>query len=92
MITATADEGMVDIHDRKPLVLTPDLAREWKAPTTTAERAEEIARDGCRPAADFKWHAVCKLVGNVRNQGPEPIEPVPLPIFRIIARAGPVPS
>ncbi|WP_256815735.1 MULTISPECIES: SOS response-associated peptidase family protein [Pseudomonas] len=79
IITAAADEGMVDIHDRKPLVLTPDLAREWMAPTTTAERAEEIARDGCRPAADFKWHAVSKLVGNVRNQGPELIEPVPLP-------------
>lgn len=80
IITAAADEGMVDIHDRKPLVLTPELAREWIDPSTTAERAEEIARDGCRPAADFKWHAVSKLVGNVRNQGPELIEPVPLPL------------
>ena len=80
IITAAADEGMVDIHDRKPLVLNPDLAREWMAPTTTAERAEEIARDGCRPAADFKWHAVSKLVGNVRNQGPELIEPIPMPL------------
>ena len=32
IITAAADEGMVDIHDRKPLVLNPDLAREWMAP------------------------------------------------------------
>ncbi|MEF0146159.1 SOS response-associated peptidase family protein [Pseudomonas guariconensis] len=80
IITAAADEGMVDIHDRKPLVLTPELAREWIDPSTTAERAEEIARDGCRPAADFKWHAVSKLVGNVRNQGPELIEPIPLPL------------
>lgn len=59
---------------------SPRSCREWLAPTTTAERAEEIARDGCRPAADFKWHAVSKLVGNVRNQGPELIEPVPLPL------------
>lgn len=80
IITAAADEGMVDIHDRKPLVLTPELAREWIDPSTPAERAEEIARDGCRPATDFKWHAVSKLVGNVRNQGPELIEPVPLPL------------
>lgn len=80
IITAAADEGLVDIHDRKPLVLTPELAREWIDPSTTAERAEEIARGGCRPAADFKWHAVSKLVGNVRNQGPELIEPVPLPL------------
>ena len=76
IITAAADQGMVDIHDRKPLVLAPELAREWIDPATTAERAEEIARNGCRPAADFKWHAVSKLVGNVRNQGGELILPV----------------
>ncbi|MNO95700.1 putative SOS response-associated peptidase YedK [compost metagenome] len=76
IITAAADEGMVDIHDRKPLVLAPDLAREWIDPTTTAERAEEIAQQGCRPAGDFKWHPVSKLVGNVRNQGAELIDPV----------------
>lgn len=76
IITAAADQGMVDIHDRKPLVLRPELAREWIDPTTTAARAEEIAQLGCRPAGDFKWHPVSKLVGNVRNQGAELIEPV----------------
>ncbi|OAS27860.1 hypothetical protein AYO08_00185 [Pseudomonas putida] len=76
IITAAADQGMVDIHDRKPLVLNPELAKEWIDPTTTAERAEEIAQQGCRPATDFKWHPVSKLVGNVRNQRPELIEPV----------------
>ncbi len=79
IITAAADQGMVDIHDRKPLVLTPELAKEWVDPSTTAARAEEIARDGCRPASDFKWHPVSKLVGNVRHQGPELIEPIPWP-------------
>ncbi|WP_054895556.1 SOS response-associated peptidase family protein [Pseudomonas sp. NBRC 111143] len=78
IITADADEGLLDVHDRKPLVLTPDGAREWIDLNTTAERAEEIVRQGCRPAADFKWHPVSKLVGNVRNQGAELIEPVPL--------------
>ena len=76
IITAAADQGMVDIHDRKPLVIKPELAREWIEPFTTAERAEEIVQEGCRPASDFKWHPVGKLVGNVRNQGPELIEPV----------------
>lgn len=32
IITAAADQGLIDIHDRKPLVLTPELAREWLAP------------------------------------------------------------
>ncbi|MEJ5861660.1 SOS response-associated peptidase family protein [Pseudomonas farsensis] len=75
IITAAADEGLVDIHDRKPLVLTPDLAREWIDPATTPERAEEIAQKGCRPATDFKWYPVSKAVGNVRTQGPNLISP-----------------
>lgn len=32
IITAASDTGMVDIHDRRPLVLTPKLAREWIEP------------------------------------------------------------
>lgn len=75
VITAAADQGLVDIHDRKPLVLTPQVAREWLDPATEVERAAEIVRSGCRPASDFKWFPVSKQVGNVRNQGPELIAP-----------------
>ncbi|HGM6776191.1 TPA: SOS response-associated peptidase family protein [Pseudomonas aeruginosa] len=60
IITAAADQGLVDIHDRKPLVLTPEVACEWISPDTSIERAEEIVRTGCRAAGDFKWHAVRK--------------------------------
>lgn len=74
IITAAADQGLVDIHDRKPLVLAPAAAREWLNPETSIERAAELVQDGCRPAADFKWYPVSKLVGNVRNQGPELIK------------------
>ncbi|HEN8798184.1 hypothetical protein HP546_01330 [Pseudomonas sp. CM25] len=76
IVTAAADQGLVDIHDRKPLVLTPDTAREWLDPTTSAERAAEIVREGCRPAASFHWYPVGKAVGNVRNQGAELIMPL----------------
>ncbi|EKT4524943.1 SOS response-associated peptidase family protein [Pseudomonas putida] len=76
IVTATADQGMIDIHDRKPLVLKPEQAREWIDPATTNERAEEIARDCGRPASDFKWYPVSPLVGNVRNQGQHLIQPI----------------
>ena len=76
IVTAAADEGLVDIHDRKPLVLTPELAREWIDPGTTTERAAEIVQTGCRPSTDFRWFPVRKEVGNVRNQGAELIQPV----------------
>ncbi len=78
IITAAADEGLVDIHDRKPLVLTPDLAREWLDPDTSTSQAAEIIQSGCRPATEFKWYPVKREVGNPRNQGPELIERLPL--------------
>ena len=70
IITAAADQGLIDIHDRKPLVLTADEAREWLEPSTSAARAAQIVERGCRPAKDFRWFPVSKEVGNVRNQGP----------------------
>lgn len=76
IITAAADQGLIDIHDRKPLVLTPELAREWLAPATSPERAAAIVKDECRPSQDFRWFPISKAVGNVRNQGPALIKPV----------------
>lgn len=76
IITAAADQGLIDIHDRKPLVLTPDLAREWIDPTTSLERAAAIMEQGCTPAAEFRWHQVGKAVGNVRNEGESLIRPI----------------
>ncbi|WP_349975163.1 SOS response-associated peptidase family protein [Pseudomonas sp. WHRI 8519] len=76
IVTAAADQGLIDIHDRKPLVLTPETALEWLAPTTSPERAAAIVKTGCRPAEDFRWYPVGKAVGNVRNQGAELIRPI----------------
>lgn len=67
--------GMVDIHDRNPLVLLPEHAREWIDPDTSSERAQEIAQHRCRPTEDFCWYKIGKDVGNVRNQGSQLIDP-----------------
>ncbi|MGY2112255.1 SOS response-associated peptidase family protein, partial [Pseudomonas pergaminensis] len=75
IITAASDQGMVDIHDRHPLVLTPEHANEWLDPGITPSRAEEIAKELCQPTEEFEWFPVGETVGNVRNQGPELIEP-----------------
>ena len=47
IITAASDQGMMDIHDRKPLVLTPEH-------DLTSARAEEIAKECCQPVEDFE--------------------------------------
>lgn len=76
-ITAASDQGMVDIHDRKPLVLTTERAREWIDPNLPPARAEEIAKECCQPADDFEWYAVGKAIGSVKNQGADLLLPVP---------------
>lgn len=76
IVTAAADKGLVDIHDRRPLVLVPDAAREWMKQDVSSKEAEEIAADGAVSADHFIWHPVTRAVGNVKNQGPELIEPV----------------
>lgn len=47
IITADSADGMGDIHDRRLVVLPPDLTREWLEPATPKERAEQI---GCARA------------------------------------------
>ncbi|WP_421548419.1 SOS response-associated peptidase family protein [Pseudomonas sp. QD4] len=76
IITAASDSGMVDIHDRRPLVLTPEHANEWLDPELSPERAEEIAKNLCQPTDKFEWFQVGKAVGNVKNQDESLIRPI----------------
>ncbi len=71
IITAASDEGMVDIHDRRPLVLAPTDARAWIDPDVPAKEAERLALERCLPVEAFEWFRVGKEVGNVRNEGAE---------------------
>ncbi|TCV69028.1 SOS response-associated peptidase family protein [Pseudomonas fluorescens] len=82
IVTAASDQGMVDIHDRRPLVLSPSLAREWLDLDLSPRMAEEIARTQCTPTEAFEWFPVSRAVGNVRNQGPQlilPLDEAPAP-------------
>ncbi|RMV76446.1 hypothetical protein ALP05_00659 [Pseudomonas caricapapayae] len=77
IITADAAGGLLDVHDRRPVVLSPELAREWLSPDMTKDRAKEIARDCGLPPDEFEWYPVTKDVGNVRNKGEYLIKSVP---------------
>jgi len=76
IITADSAGGMVDVHDRRPVVLTPELAREWLTPTTSKDQAEQIALNLGEPSEVFEWYRVSPAVGNVRNQGPDLVLPL----------------
>lgn len=62
---------MVDIHDRRPIVLNTESVREWLSKDTSPQRAEEILHTSALPEGDFNWNRVSRAVGNIRNQGSE---------------------
>ncbi|WP_448651731.1 SOS response-associated peptidase [Pseudomonas fluorescens] len=76
IITADSAGGMVDIHDRRPVVLNPELAREWLDPATNRGRAEQMVLFQGEPPEVFEWFRVDSAVGNPRHDGRHVIEPV----------------
>ncbi len=80
IITAASDEGMVDIHDRKPLVLSPQHAREWVDPDTPPERARELAMEQLQSLAwSFHWYkGLARMWGRFVDQGAHLIQPLSL--------------
>ncbi len=76
IVTAAADAGMVDIHDRRPVVLAPQDARLWLDPDLPAEQAEHLARSMAASADEFTWYAVSTEVNRVGNSSPHLIEPI----------------
>ncbi|MBN7120298.1 DUF159 family protein [Erwinia billingiae] len=81
IVTAESDKGLVDIHDRRPLVIEPKSIMEWLDPETSSERASEIAKDESVSADEFTWHPVAKTVGNVKNQTADLIEEIDEPVL-----------
>jgi len=75
IIIADSAGGMVDIHDRRPVTLSPELAREWPDPSTSKDRAEQVALLQGVPTEAFEWFKVDGVIGNVRNRRPGLIEP-----------------
>lgn len=69
IITGDSAGGMVDMHDRRPVVLTPDLAREWLDAATPKERAEQMVLHHGEPAEAFEWFKVDTAVAMCETKG-----------------------
>jgi putative SOS response-associated peptidase YedK len=81
IVTAASDKGLVDIHDRRPLVLSTSAVLDWLNPDTTSEEAQDIAKEQSIPSDEFTWHPVSKSVGSVKNQGSELVEEIDDPVL-----------
>ncbi|EPN9526331.1 SOS response-associated peptidase [Cronobacter malonaticus] len=80
IVTAAADKGLIDIHDRRPVALTAEAALAWLSPETSDARAKTLASDGALGPEAFIWHPVDRAVGNIRNQSPDLLAPIDNPI------------
>jgi putative SOS response-associated peptidase YedK len=76
IVTADAQGGMVDIHDRRPVVLSAQEAALWLSPWADAAAAEELLRTRALGPENFEWYKVDRALGNVRSQGPKLVEPI----------------
>ncbi len=74
IVTTAARGEMEEIHDRQPVMLRHDEAEAW---LDREARQDDLWAAIGAPAPDLAWHQVGKAVGNIRNQGPELVDPAP---------------
>jgi putative SOS response-associated peptidase YedK len=77
IVTTAANELMAPIHHRMPVVLAPDDWATWLSPDSDLAAVEGLLRPA--PSEWFEVYPVGSLVNNVRNDGPELLDPLPLP-------------
>ncbi|WP_454872353.1 SOS response-associated peptidase [Paraburkholderia xenovorans] len=70
IVTAAADTGLVDVHDRRPLAFAPDAARRWLDPALPLDELEQLARSAGLAAARFRWHRVSREVDRTLKDEP----------------------
>lgn len=76
IVTSKADEGLVDVHDRRPLVFSPSAGRRWLDATATPADLHALVKSDGVPAAHFVWHRVTSDVNRTVNDEPRLIEPL----------------
>lgn len=76
IVTAAAVGGMVDVHDRRPVVLSAEDAREWLDPDMPADQAEHLLRTAGLPAEQFEWYRVGTAVNRAGTEAPDLTDPI----------------
>ena len=83
--TTDANELMGQLHDRMPIILPRFSIDQWLDPKVTDPSVVRplLAQF---PSHEMQFWAVGKAVGNVRNQGPQLMEPVDDPQVTKLAK------
>ena len=67
IVTCSAVDTMLQLHDRTPLMLSPQVLHDWLHGST--QQATAIALSAEVP--DLDWHPVSRAVSNPRSNGPQ---------------------
>jgi len=76
IVTDAAGEGMLDIHDRRPVVVEAADAELWLDPDLSPEQALELARRAALPPEAFEWYKVTPAVNRAGSQDPQMAMPL----------------
>jgi putative SOS response-associated peptidase YedK len=71
LVTADAEGGMVDVHDRRPVALEPADAARWLDPALPPEQAEHLLRTAALGPEAFAWFPVGAAVNRAGSEGPQ---------------------
>jgi putative SOS response-associated peptidase YedK len=79
IITTSANEMMAPIHDRMPVMLPEDAWERWLDPGRTAGAGLGELKGLLVPSEDgwLEMYPVSRRVNDVRNDGPDLVEPIP---------------
>ncbi len=68
ILTTDADGVLCNVHERKPVVLSADVANQWLDSKLPADEIAAVAAHSLT-AESFTWHTVSTKVNNPRNDG-----------------------
>ena len=75
VLTTSAPDALGHIHERSPVLLTPELAQDWLDPALTdPDRVRELL--AAVPEPRLEPREVSIAVNSVRNNGPQLVRPV----------------
>jgi putative SOS response-associated peptidase YedK len=76
ILTTSANEAVRVVHDRMPVILTPESARRWLDPATPPEALQALIAPY---AGAMEVYPVSTLVNAPRNEKPECLAPLVVP-------------
>ena len=78
ILTKDSAPNLAAIHDRNPVMLSPDSLAAWMAPDfeTSSELLLALQAESDEVAQELSFHQVSKAVGSVSNNSPELIQAI----------------